>query len=1228
MKTALTRVTDVGLSQAASSEVFHAAGTLVLDYGQLLVNGVAQATPKVVVLTDNLVIRHNAGSNHVETLYSVATVGTSSWIFSSTTTTPPNSNNPVYESQAPVDLILFEDWSVPKVETFAPLSIIDVNTTSYAKTVIPSEVVEPTGEDYYTLADTILSVDPFNNTIFRMLAGTKQQLPSIVLEKDAHPTSVEYYTGADGSTFSLLVAAQGQNKVLVLDGFDAVYDSFDALTPTSLYVDRAAGMLYVTEYGNSTVLRINLNDRTETRFTVGAQPYELHGIGSSVFVACLGDNKLYKLGGPSVTTGLAPWRVLCIGTKVYVACSFSNEVRVYDSASLALTATIPTGNIPFSLTATATKLFVGCYGINTLEVYDLTTLEKLSSVALDTYAFGAVANAAATDIFVSILGSGLPERLHLADYVVDRFSFEPEVGCLAGSDHTSSAVFASGFLETFAMPASIPPGYGATLFKNGVSVGESTTVAIGDSLTVSATAGSILNPVYEVPVTIGMFTNSYVLYTDTTPNLFTPFTFGAGTALPGASRLSNEIDVKGIRHDSLVATTSAGTLFKNGVDVGPTTTVDNGDKISVQLVAAPSGMVSADVSIGSESATYYLWTVTAATHLIGFPNFLSEDGVELNTVCASTSAPLRIEVRPQPEPIPVPDPPPDPLPDPWPPVQPEPLPPWTVPYQVVSGTLRVNGVDVPSTGELKDFDVLTLLTTSSSKNYATTSAIVIVDGQLCVYGVRTIPDLLPDQVYLKEEFESVPHATYETQFTITGISNGPFVKVPVSVDWGDLFLNGSPVTRFALAGLGDVVRWRLQVDGPFSGNINYPLQVGDVDAVWSFHNLSLKGVNKGRIITGHVEDVESTWTYQTTIQSTANTASYSMSTTVQRKSVALAPYRRTPNSTKVTAPLFAKTKLHINTFESTKIYVRPVPANRNVFVALPVPVKSRPSKTYAVTSTPVVAKTIRFKGGDRVWVRTFPVMHFVLINRVPTACTRPRPGLASTSAVKMSSHNSGLWQASFEVRHTTAKLVGDTFTSSSRVAAVFDDHQATKMGAANSVFDAMPLLKVDGNNFALFAGLPTVKAQPTIKMFAALPTIKAQPTIKQFAALPTTKFRPKYSTWSVQTFKAKPIAKQLASLTAKHVSIRAKPVATAWEAGSISAYKFVPPSPVKSVSSQRTALYPNDDGMFSNTQVALEFARTQGYVDIQTLLVGSRYIYIGDCATRKAQHHMGWVRGG
>lgn len=195
----------------------------------------------------------------------------------------------------------------------------------------------------------------------------------------------------------------------------------------------------------------------------------------------------------------------------------------------------------------------------------------------------------------------------------------------------------------------VPSVFGATIIKNGVAVGQSTTVFNGDKVKLRLTTPSTPTYQVKVPLFVGSFYDEFIVTTsaiDQTPDRFTFISMTGG--IGGTAYTSNLVTISGIDVGvTISATVSNGTLVKNGTDVGNSTTVVLGDTLRAKVVASALslGAVCAVVTIGdlqvgftvvSQELSDYYYTLAANKNNTIFdtvftPNLSNNRLVKLDT---------------------------------------------------------------------------------------------------------------------------------------------------------------------------------------------------------------------------------------------------------------------------------------------------------------------------------------------------------------------------------------------------------------------------------------------------------------------------------------------------------------------------------------------------------------------------------------------------------------------
>lgn len=196
----------------------------------------------------------------------------------------------------------------------------------------------------------------------------------------------------------------------------------------------------------------------------------------------------------------------------------------------------------------------------------------------------------------------------------------------------------------------VPNVFNATIIKNGVAVGQTTTVFNGDTIKLRVTTPS--TPVYQVkvPLFIGSFYDDFITTTaqvDQTPDRFV-FTNITG-ATGGTAYTSNLVTISGVDAGvAITATISNGTLVKNGTDVGNSTTVQLGDTLRAKVTASTQSLTAicavvtvGDMQVGftvvSQELSDYYYTLAANKNKTQFEQTFTPDLVNNRLVKLDTS---------------------------------------------------------------------------------------------------------------------------------------------------------------------------------------------------------------------------------------------------------------------------------------------------------------------------------------------------------------------------------------------------------------------------------------------------------------------------------------------------------------------------------------------------------------------------------------------------------------
>lgn len=185
---------------------------------------------------------------------------------------------------------------------------------------------------------------------------------------------------------------------------------------------------------------------------------------------------------------------------------------------------------------------------------------------------------------------------------------------------TSTTVTVSGI--NVSVPASASNG--AIIIKNGVDTGSSTTtVDDGDTLALKLQSSPNYSTTVNTTLTFGAVgetvTASWQITTASLPpNIPNPYSFVDVSNQPLNSPIdSNIVTISGlIRTANMTAAAITGgvatamSVLKNGVDIGTTGTIDNGDTVQLRVISAnvPNTTTTAAIQIGTGGPEY--WDVT------------------------------------------------------------------------------------------------------------------------------------------------------------------------------------------------------------------------------------------------------------------------------------------------------------------------------------------------------------------------------------------------------------------------------------------------------------------------------------------------------------------------------------------------------------------------------------------------------------------------------------------
>jgi len=184
--------------------------------------------------------------------------------------------------------------------------------------------------------------------------------------------------------------------------------------------------------------------------------------------------------------------------------------------------------------------------------------------------------------------------VHVGDATPDAFSFNDVSGVARGSTQTSNAISVQGLVE----PAPISVSGGSYSIDGGAFTGSAGTVQPGQSVRLRHVAASTFSGSVDTTLTIGGVADTYTSTTearDTTPEAFA-FTDQSGVA-PGSLRTSDAVTVSGINDAATIGISGGSYSINGGAYTSSAGTVQSGDQVRVQHVAAAGFSASVDTTL-------------------------------------------------------------------------------------------------------------------------------------------------------------------------------------------------------------------------------------------------------------------------------------------------------------------------------------------------------------------------------------------------------------------------------------------------------------------------------------------------------------------------------------------------------------------------------------------------------------------------------------------------------
>jgi len=586
-----------------------------IDVGTIVLNTVDTGLQSTTVTNgDQVAIKLTAPAVKATTIYSTLTIGDETDTFSVTTE---------LEIQEIVDpeLEQYDPFGIPYTPnpTNNKITIIDA-TTGLVDQIIPLLApVSPLPEDP---TNNVYISNYWSNSVFVFNPTTKLVAKEVAV--GSYPTGLSYIVGGSIDP-QVWVVSSGTDQILRLD------PTTHEVAATVLV---GGGPYGIESYGLNSLFITRLADNKVSHLTSTGidtfsaveipgfdQPLEVTEGFGSMWVANSGSNTVSRVDPltntiiATVVVGAKPWGIAANNTHVWVANSSDFTISKIDPVSNLVVATISVGFIPYKIEADDNNdIWVALYGENKVIQIDPITGIVTDTITVDPTAYDVMLLDG--KMWVMNYWADTPSRVTATDQSPDSLYFIPQPVSDQNVLVTSNSIVVTGINRP--TPASIEPGiFSAVLYKNGISVGTSTTVEEFDTLYITLQSSANYSKLREVTLTIGDQQAPFSVTTADAVQDPNPFSFAPVTgALPSTEYTSNTVTISGLSVGiSTTVTVSAGSIVKNTIDVGPgPTTAENGDTFAIKLVSSNQfcKTISSTLTVGNVSGSYLI-TVAAAS---------------------------------------------------------------------------------------------------------------------------------------------------------------------------------------------------------------------------------------------------------------------------------------------------------------------------------------------------------------------------------------------------------------------------------------------------------------------------------------------------------------------------------------------------------------------------------------------------------------------------------------
>lgn len=458
----------------------------------------------------------------------------------------------------------------------------------------------PPTTPYGNKARSAVTTDYFGDRIHLLDLDTCAVLQTIQLEDGARPYEAAIYQN------KLSVSLTGLGKVRTYDLTTLTQsDELDIDTPRGLVYD-SAGALYIAS-GDNSVIKVVESNQTIT--TVGSNPLNLMlDSQNRVWVTHYGANTVSVLTTPIVTidVGISPWSLAEGSRYIYVSVTGTNQIKAIDKATLTVNKSQIVDNIPYYMRTLITgEVVVGYFGSSLVEIYDANLTEKLKSIVISDCPVTGLLNTFDTISVVSMYYN-IPSR---SESLPPAYLFSDKT--ITNQTRTFTTNITGTVTSKSTVDVKYPTSSRIVLKKNGSNYSGKLIAGDTFNLAVTSTENNYGDTV-KVPILSNgnLQTITGIVGPKLTPDQF--YFNPVSSAVKNNDYLSNEVTIVGIAAGRTgTITIAGGSVVKNGIDVGSTTTIDNGDKIQVKAQAIGMYGVPTVYSVvaGDLSVKYVLTTV-------------------------------------------------------------------------------------------------------------------------------------------------------------------------------------------------------------------------------------------------------------------------------------------------------------------------------------------------------------------------------------------------------------------------------------------------------------------------------------------------------------------------------------------------------------------------------------------------------------------------------------------